>query len=351
MRKSDHAIFKIYLRGTSAIPELVRLSTSRKLTPAIQSAFMNAREKRLRTGHLAGSILEDMTGTLSASKTGNSIQRFHTLDDRWKPWLIKTNISAEKAFFIKALGDPNRLEKIPSEVPLVILLQKYPTSALDLAKQFSTSKHVSLFISALMDSKLKKATKLKALKTVSQKQKGMARRYMIQNLARLDSTATAREVLPLIATLPQDVNTPYWTAEEATLTHIVMQLDDTTVWKAFLAKAKTCSIGLRMELMNPMNYSYIGKKNESLRLAFLAAFMNDSEVRKIKGSDPRWEGPHAGFTYDRLSVQNFVSEIIASILKVPGEPADHWKEKQWKPFRQEVQKAISKLTLPDLSQP
>lgn len=76
MREADHPIFRIYLQGTATIPELVRLSTSRKLTPAIQAAFMNAREKRLRLGHLASGILEDMTGTLSPGKTGNSFHRF-----------------------------------------------------------------------------------------------------------------------------------------------------------------------------------------------------------------------------------------------------------------------------------
>ncbi|MEN8678820.1 MAG: hypothetical protein ABF391_02115, partial [Akkermansiaceae bacterium] len=86
-----------------------------------------------------------------------------------------------------------------------------------------------------------------------------------------------------------------------------------------------------------------------LRLAFLASFLSDTEVRTIKQNDKHWEGPHAGFTYDNLSVQNFAAEKIASILELPGDPADHWTEKQWKPFRQKVQTALSKLTLPDLS--
>lgn len=349
MRKPDHPYFKIYHQGTAVIPELVRLSTSRKLTPAIQPAIMNSREKRLRLGHLAAAILEDMCGALAPGEAPGGSFRFHTLDERWIPWIKKTDLTGEKSFFLKALGNPEKEQDHNTQIPLSILLHRHPDSTLELAGKYSKSKRPNNFIPVLMSTNLEKETKIKALKTVARNRKNLERRTMLQALARLSPDEVAKEIIPIIKSLPKDVSKPYWTVEEANLTHVVMQLDDPKVWKAYLAKAKTCSVGLRMEFMNPMNYTYIGEKNQNLRLAFLAAFLNDTEVRTVKPNDPRWEGPHAGFTYDKLSVQNFVSEKIASILEIPGEPADHWTEKEWTPFRKSVVEAVSALTLPDLS--
>lgn len=347
MRTPKHPIYKIYFQGIDAIPELVRLSTNRKLTPAIDPAIMNASERRLRLGDVASLVLEDMVGAHAPQNT------YRPLDGLWKTWLKNVDLSDEKSFFLKALSPKKKNSsssmRFDSGAPIAILLKRHPKDVLTFAKKLSTTKARGDFASALLDCKLDNPTKVTALKSLYQNQKGLDRRYMLQTLAKLDPAAVTREVLPLIKSLPKDVKEPYWTAQEANLTHVIMQLDDPAVWKAYLAKAKTCSIGLRMEFMNPMNYSYIGDKNQNLRLAFLASFLNDKEVRTVNQKDKRWDGPHAGFTYDTLSVQNFVAEKIASILKVPGQPADHWTEKQWTPYRQQVEQALSKLTLPDLS--
>jgi hypothetical protein len=344
MRTPKHPVYKIYLQGTSAIPELVLLSTSRKITPAIQGAIMNSPESRLRLGHLASKILTDMTGAQAVDKTHK------TLDGVWKTWLTKADLSDEKEFLLSTLEKPKGDRSINAGIPLSILFHKHPKSTINLAGKLSESKHRSDFTSALMASTIDKATKGQALQIIYAKQKGLARRYMLQNLAKIDPDTAAKEIIPLIKNLPKDVTIPYWTAEEANLSHVVMQLEDPAVWKAYLTKAKTCSVGLRMEFMNSMNYTYVGDANRDFRLAFLAAFLNDTTVRTTKKNDPRWNGPHAGFTYDTLSVQNFVAQKIASILKVPGQPADYWTVKQWAPYRKQVEQALKKLTLPDLAE-
>lgn len=340
MRESDHPIYKIYHQGTAAIPELVRLSTSRKLTTGVVPAFMNAPERRLRLGGVASSVLLDMVGTHAPDTASDGI---------WQTWIKTTDLSDEKAFFSSAVKSTKSDQGIDAGVPLSILFHKYPESALSLAENFSGTDHLTDFASALMDSTLEKSLKIKGLQTLYQKQRDLKRRYMLQCLAELDPAAVSKEILPLIEKLPKDVNAPYWTCEEASVTHVVMQLDDPVVWTAFLAKAKTCSVGLRMEFMNPMNYSYIGDTNRDFRLAFLAAFLGDTATRTVKEGDSRWDGPHAGFTFDTISVRNFAATIIGSLLKVPGDPADHWTEKQWTPYRKQVEMALSKIELPDLT--
>jgi hypothetical protein len=339
MRESDHPVYKIYLQGTSSIPELVRLSTSRKLSAAVQSGIMNSSERRLRLGDIASTVLGDMVGTHAPERQTGEV---------WQTWIKTMDLSDEKSFFIKALEAKNGEQSFNAGVPLTILIHKYPESALRLAEKFSGTDHRTQFVTVLMDSTLEKATKINCLQVLYQDQRGLKRRYLLQCLAKIDPTAVVKEILPLIEQLPEDVSTPYWTCEEANLTHVVMQLNEPVVWKAFLVKARTSSVGLRMELMNPMNYTYVGETNRDFRLAFLATFLGDAASRTVKNSDPRWDGPHAGFTFDTLSVRNFAAMKIGSILKVPGDPADYWKENQWSSYRKQVALALDKITLPDI---
>ena len=236
MRTPKHPISKIYFQGTDAIPELVKLSTSRKLTPAIQPAFMNSSERRLRLGDVASLVLEDMVGAHAPQNTHQS------LDGLWKTWLEKTNLSDEKSFFLKALAPKKQKSnfnmRFESGAPIAILLKRHPKDVLTFAKKLSGSATRGDFASALLDCQFDRQTNITALKSLYQNQKGLDRRYMLQTLAKLDPAAAAKQLLPLIKGLPNDVKEPYWTAEEATLTHVIMELDDPLVWKAYLAKTK-----------------------------------------------------------------------------------------------------------------
>ena len=82
---------------------------------------------------------------------------------------------------------------------------------------------------------------------------------MLQNLAELDAHACSALLLPVLHQLPKDATRPYWTCPEAAFSHVVVQIDDDEVWRAFLRVAKCSSVGLRMEMMEPLNYSYLGE--------------------------------------------------------------------------------------------
>src|SRR5438094_10114 len=70
-----------------------------------------------------------------------------------------------------------------------------------------------------------------------------------------------------------------------------MLIQDVSIWLQYLRAAKRASVGLRMEIMNPMNYTYIGQINRCLRLAFLAAFLKDEAVRDASGGLEKFQAP------------------------------------------------------------
>src|SRR5207302_992229 len=97
------------------------------------------------------------------------------------------------------------------------------------------------------------------------------RRCALQCLAQMDSSEAARLLKPLFENIPHDVDGPYWTCPEAGITHAVMEIEDDEIWRGWSSVARRSSVGLRMEILEPLNYDYMGEKNRSHRLAILAA--------------------------------------------------------------------------------
>ena len=248
------------------------------------------------------------------------------IDPTRKERLNKVDLSEEKQFFIDALSETTGKGSHNDEIPLRILLHRQPKAAIELVDKVVYSQ-LSDLVSAVMESKLDDEGKIQTLLKAFIRTKGLHLKSLRYHLPRLNSTTVKKRLLSEITSLPNDVKEPYSKAKETKLSLLVMQFYDLALWRNYQAKVKTLSIGLRMALLTHLNHPESGGKNQKLRLAFLASFLSDTEVSIIKQNDKRWEGPHADFTYDTLSVQNFAAEKIASILELPGEPADHWTEK------------------------
>ena len=128
-----------------------------------------------------------------------------------------------------------------------------------------------------------------------------------------------------------------------------MQVETDDIWREYLRAAKRSSVGLRMEMMEPMDYTCcIGGKNRERRLAFLAAFLSDKAVRKIPNNEAKFDGPCAAFTIPKISVRNFAAQKIASIMGLAESPDEFWTRGQWDGLRKKVQERLSAEKLPNL---
>jgi hypothetical protein len=338
--RHDELCHRIYHQGVAAIPELVRLCTSRKLTTAINHGMNNAASSRVRLAQLAGDVLEDMVGAHD-----NRNFRLH-VDPTRKEWLEKTDLSNEKQFFMDALSESIGRGSSNDEIPLTILLHRHPESALELAEKIVERNR---FLSLVKDLDLGKAEKLQCLMLTYPGTTLSQRRSRLWHLAAIDPEAAQKEILIFIASIPQDVSGAYADASGALLAYTVARLNTPVVWRAFLHKTNATSVGLRMEILKHTSMARPEPGAQNLRLAFLAAFLTDPEVRAIDPFDERWSGRYAGSDFDSLSVQDFAASRLGSILKIPGEPSNEWTGKQWLQYRKAVTHALSRLELPGLS--
>jgi hypothetical protein len=146
---------------------------------------------------------------------------------------------------------------------------------------------------------------------------------------------------------PDDVNEAYWTCPQAPFSHVVMEIERDDIWIAYLRLARRSSVGLRMEMINPMDYSYIKTKNRERRLAFLAAFLDDESVRDKSRNSNKYDGPCAAFTIPKIQVRNFVAEEIALILEMNESPNEFWTDEQWDGLRGKVKGRLAEEKLPN----
>jgi hypothetical protein len=337
--ESDRPARSIFGMGVRAIPELAKLVEDNRLTRHVSPAIMKKPEERVRLGELARRLLKEMTGSqnLATAQT------------------VANQKDEERAFFEDAAVDLNngRISGF-HDVPLWILGQKYPRSLLAICSGIPSRAlpDVPLFTPAevVAHSELTQEEKTEALAGVCERLKNTSgQRAVLQQLAIVNEERCVALLKPVLSKLPKDVNEPYWTCEAASYTHVLMQLQRDHIWEDYLRVAKRAAVGLRMEMMNPMNYSYIGEKNRGRRLAFLAAFLDDSTVRDPSVNAARYSGPCAAFTFGKIEVRDFAAMKIASMLHFQVRATEFWTADQWTRLRREVRAALREETLPTLT--
>jgi hypothetical protein len=337
----------IIFRGFQAIPHLIALLNDRRITVHEIPRFNKAPARIQRLGELADHMLRELTG-------GDIASGIATQDaGAWRAWWRKARGTREVDFFAAAVFR-HKGEQITSvnEGPAAILAHKYPDQLPGLLENFSKKASADAepfyLAKAIAVSRLPKSRRLTLLSEFARGGSLEHKRCVLQVLARFDPHQCIQILKPLLRKFPKDAKEAYWTCPQAGFTHVVMQLEDDGIWREFLRAAKRCRVGLRLEILSPMDYLYIGKKNRQRRLAFLAAFLEDKAIRKMAGEGGKFDGPCAAFTIPRIAVRDFAAWTIASIFDLKEKPDEFWKASQWRKLRAKVQKKLAGERLPKL---
>ena len=328
----------IFRQGLSAITDLQKLENDTRLTRQIRPAIMNSPLQHARLGELAAQLEQELLGSQQLNVASAA----------------RKEINGERKFFERAaITSKNGKIVELNTIPLWILGQSSPQSLLNLCASIPTKLDTNgLFklSDAIVNAKLSRENKVVALVDIfDQLDSFQQKRSVLQRLAVIDQKLCLKLARPVLESLPIDIDGEYWTSEAANYTHVVIQLEDDSIWRDYLRIAKQASVGLRMEMMNPMNYTYIEEKNRNRRLAFLAEFLNDTEIRDSSVHPEKFSGPCAGFTFEKITVRNFAAMKLASILNIKTRPTEVWSENQWSKLRNSVQLTLENQRLPDLT--
>jgi hypothetical protein len=346
--------WRVVERGFDAVPALLEHLDDDRLTRAMMQGFNNFRPWHLRVKDVVGDILVGLAAEeLDRGEGGKSVggdwlrrqQGYPVTPDAARAWWDKARKVGEEAYLLEHVLPPAKEGKrahVNAHLLRVISV-KYPKHVPALYRTV-LDKRPDLYSGELAEvlarSPVPAKDKLDLFLSAARHKDAAHRLPAVHALKDLDKKQFDALLLATIEGFPTDVKGEYWICPEASIAGLAVESDDARVWAALEKAARRSSLGLRMELLNQFGDSRDTRRRPE-RLRLLAAFLDDAEVRDTK-SDARFDGPGAGFPYDRIAVRDFVADTLAGLLGVEVELKLDRTEAEWAAVRGKVRDALKR---------
>lgn len=341
----DPRYTRLAVEGFAAVPALLEHLDDERLTRSIKHGFNNFPTHHVRVQHVVSDLLQALAGDDAGKDWLRRQQGWAVKKADAQAWWEKARKEGEEAYLLGHVLPAGEQAGWPNELMLEIIAKKYPQHLPTLYKTIldDRPKTQSWPIADAIAKSSLPADKKRASFLYAAHHKNLEHlRVGLTHLRKLDPEQFITILLDTLDYLPKTPTERYSGCPEAAFAHLVMETDDTRAWKMLEKVAKRSDAGLRMEFMDPMNYTYIGDRQRKQRLEFLVAFLDDIEAPDRAANPKMFEGPHAGFTFERLEVRNLAAQKIASILKLPDRPDMNWTPAQWEKLRSQVTESLKK---------
>jgi hypothetical protein len=169
------------------------------------------------------------------------------------------------------------------------------------------------------------------------------RRAALRQLRDIDHNLFVEKLVQSLQALPAEaLATSSLKPGEKWLAALVTQTADPRAWKALEKVARRSGVALRVEYLENAGLVEDAEKEvcRKERLAFLAAFLEDTAVRDVARHVTWVRFFAAGSDFSRLEVRNFAAMWIAGMLKLPEEAKPDWGEAQWARLRGKVREEL-----------
>jgi hypothetical protein len=334
--EADSPYSRLAHMGFAAVPALIEHLDDGRLTRSIQGNW------NLRVNDVVSDLMQELAGEEVGKAWPRQEPGFAVAKVDAQAWWDKARKVGEEAYLLAHVLPKGEW---PHSMMLSIIAEKYPQQ---LAKVYKTilNERPEMqswpIAEAVSKSLLPDEEKRELLIHVSRHKILEHRRPGLQELQKLDPQQFMTLLLATLEALPRTPTKPYWGCPEAGFAHLVKNTDDPRAWTVLEKVAKRSDVGLRMELMGPMDYRCGGDGHRQQRLEFLAAFLDDAEVRDVNSNPKMFDGPHAGFTFARLEVRDLAAMQIASIIEMPDQPDKNWTPEQREKLRKKVKEAVKR---------
>lgn len=340
--KPDSPYLRLVEMGFEAVPALIAHLDDERLTRSLMPGFDNFPSRPRLVGEVASDILqglatEDLGIDWLDRQKGIVVRQAEA-----RRWFDAAKRQGEEAYVLSRVLP--RGEQWPKSELLWLLAKRYPQRLAAVYRKLLSEEpqmQSHPVTDLICKSALTRNEQIELFVLAGKHQNLEHRRTAFWKLKDLDAPKFVEMLVKTLDELPSTPKEPYWECREASFANLVMETDDPRAWNALRRAADRADVGLRMEFMNPMNYTRIGERQRRERLNFLARFINDAALRNMSSSR-KFEGPSAGFTFLKLEVRNFAAMQIATILKLEESPSPekNWTTQQWSAYREKVKKAV-----------
>jgi hypothetical protein len=334
---------QIVHRGFAAVPELIAHLDDRRITRWADPGFNNFAPRLVTLGERAADLLQGIAGAELGRDWLRRQQGYGIDPAAARAWWEKARPEGEAAYAARLVVPSDPKQMWPVAHLLELLAHRHPGQLPDVYRRvlarrpplqsWTTARAVAR---SSLPAAEKRALFVEALKQDVQEH----RRTALSELKDLDAGRFTSELVRILDALPRTPSEPYWGCREAAFANLVMETADPAAWQALRRAARRADVGLRMQLLEPMGYAYIGQRQRAQRIAFLADFLDDATVRDA-AKDPRlFTGPYAGFTLGRIRVQDLAALRLAGILGIAAAPDAKWTRARWDALRTQVRAAL-----------
>lgn len=330
----------VVAQGFAVVPALLAHLDDDRLTRSLTQGFNNFPSYVRPLGEVAGDALRQIAG--GAIPT-HGIVTPRVSRDAAEAWWQEARERKEDEFMVE------RFLATPVG-PLRILAAKFP-ERLELAVLDLVARHPErvspVVVDAIADGSMRKIKKIELLERVATQPS--QRLHALRRLAAIDEPRFCERLLEVLRNAPTRTPPSVWQSPDADLGHLVVLTPRLEVWREFLRAARRAEIGLRMEYTNPFDYSYLVDRQRTLRIACLAAFLDDEELYDVAASGQ--DGPHAAFTYAQISMRDHAARKLATLLGLERRGSPEWNDDQWASLRTEVRQSLQRAGIAPLQLP
>jgi hypothetical protein len=340
--EEDGAYAKLIALGFDAVPALIEHANDPRFTRGEWGMWQSY---RVRIGHLACRILEDLAGDdLSVFEVNvEEVNREEAL--KWwgnarsigeEGWLFEHSLpgGAESQLpweVDHAVPQPEGAEEgfeLLNETPIRALRAKYPSRLAALYQLVLWKKPIfqsAMLARAISRSALPRERKVALFEEGATSSKFYHRYPALVGLAGLNPAVFKKHLIRTLRWLPEDIaGHAYSDAPEQRLAELVRQSDDEDCWEALAFATRRVSVGLRFQLIYSATIggyeellppgSEVLLRNQLLR--YLAKFLDDRSIRGVAQypkyfDSPSWadRGGHSS-----TQVRDYAAAELASRL-------------------------------------
>jgi hypothetical protein len=333
----DTRYARIAQLGFKAVPSLIEHLDDIRLTRSVHPGFMNSPPNFLRVQDVVSNLLQEIAGGEIGPIGLKRLQGWGIDKAEAQTWWEKACRTGEEVYCVEHVLPKDRQSDLWM-LMLQIVAEKYPGH---LPKLYRTlldqASHLQSWpiAEAVSKSSLPEGQQHELFLYAATHWSLEHRRPGLTHLLKLDPEQAVKLLIETLESLPRTPSGPYSYSDEANFVRIVAKMDDPRAWKTLETVAKRSDVGLRMEFIQ-MTYT---DERRNQRLAFLATFLDDSEVRDVN-SNPKMFAGCAAFTFSRLAVRDLAAWEIAHVLGMPVQPDPSWKADDWAKLRATVKIAI-----------
>jgi hypothetical protein len=347
--------WRIAKLGFEAVPDLIQHLDDDRLTRAMMIGFNNFGSWHLRVRDVVGDLLEGLAAEeLMRGANGENVgggwlrrqQGYPITVAAASQWWEKARKAGEEPYLLAHVlpADTDRDGNAQVSVHLLnVILAKYPKHIPALYRMVLDKRpelHSGVLAHAVVRCNLSNKEKLDQLLYAAKHENNAHRLPALYAIKDLDRKQFTELLLTTIDSFPKDVPGPYWTCPEAYIGRLAIETDDPRIWQTLEKVAKRSAFGLRMELLN--HFSDPKESRHKLdRLRLLATFIDDADVWD-QNSSPKFDGPGAGFPYERLEVRDFVALQIARLVGIEVELNLDRTPNEWAKIRSQVKDALKR---------